>query len=61
MVKICGVRLKKGKRQGALSALHHQQPAAGCTQQLGFTVKRTMAAAQQLYEGIDIKGAGSKD
>jgi DNA topoisomerase-1 len=27
---------------------------------LGFTVKRTMAAAQQLYEGVDIKGAGTE-
>jgi DNA topoisomerase-1 len=27
---------------------------------LGFTVKRTMAAAQQLYEGIDIKGQGTE-
>jgi DNA topoisomerase-1 len=27
---------------------------------LGFTVKRTMTAAQQLYEGIDIKGDGSE-
>ena len=27
---------------------------------LGFTVKRTMAAAQQLYEGVDIKGVGTE-
>lgn len=27
---------------------------------LGFTVKRTMAAAQQLYEGVDIKGSGTE-
>jgi DNA topoisomerase-1 len=27
---------------------------------LGFTVKRTMTAAQQLYEGVDIKGAGTE-
>jgi DNA topoisomerase I, bacterial len=27
--------------------------------QLGFTTKKTMAVAQQLYEGIDIKGQGS--
>ncbi len=27
---------------------------------LGFTVRRTMAAAQQLYEGVDIKGAGTE-
>lgn len=27
---------------------------------LGFTVKRTMMAAQQLYEGIDIQGEGSE-
>ncbi len=29
------------------------------SRKLGFTTRRTMAAAQQLYEGIDIKGAGS--
>ncbi|MBR5614520.1 MAG: type I DNA topoisomerase [Clostridia bacterium] len=33
-----------------------QQEAA---RKLGFTAKRTMATAQQLYEGIDIKGSGS--
>ena len=33
-----------------------QQEAA---RKLGFTAKRTMQAAQQLYEGIDIKGSGS--
>ncbi len=33
-----------------------QQEAA---RKLGFTSKRTMQAAQQLYEGIDIKGSGS--
>ena len=33
-----------------------QQEAA---RKLGFTTKRTMAAAQQLYEGVDIKGKGS--
>ncbi len=33
-----------------------QQEAA---RKLGFTSKRTMATAQQLYEGIDIKGSGS--
>lgn len=33
-----------------------QQEAA---RKLGFTAKRTMAAAQQLYEGVDIKGGGS--
>lgn len=27
---------------------------------LGFTVKRTMVAAQQLYEGVDIKGSGTE-
>ncbi len=27
---------------------------------LGFTVRRTMAAAQQLYEGVDIKGIGTE-
>ncbi len=29
------------------------------SRKLGFTAKRTMAAAQQLYEGVDIKGSGS--
>ncbi len=33
-----------------------QQEAA---RKLGFTAKRTMATAQQLYEGVDIKGSGS--
>jgi len=33
-----------------------QQEAA---RKLNFTTKRTMATAQQLYEGIDIKGSGS--
>ncbi len=33
-----------------------QQEAA---RKLGFTAKRTMQAAQQLYEGVDIKGSGS--
>ncbi len=33
-----------------------QQEAA---RKLGFTTKRTMAAAQQLYEGVEIKGKGS--
>lgn len=33
-----------------------QQEAA---RKLGFTTKRTMMVAQQLYEGIDIKGRGS--
>ena len=33
-----------------------QQEAA---RKLGFTSKRTMATAQQLYEGVDIKGSGS--
>ncbi len=33
-----------------------QQEAA---RKLGFSAKRTMAAAQQLYEGVDIKGSGS--
>ncbi|MBN1437032.1 MAG: type I DNA topoisomerase [Sedimentisphaerales bacterium] len=33
-----------------------QQQAAN---RLGFTTKRTMRVAQQLYEGIDIKGIGS--
>ena len=33
-----------------------QQEAA---RKLGFTAKRTMATAQQLYEGVDIKGNGS--
>lgn len=29
------------------------------SRKLGFTARRTMAAAQQLYEGVDIKGKGS--
>ena len=29
------------------------------SRKLGFTTRRTMTAAQQLYEGVDIKGAGS--
>lgn len=29
------------------------------SRKLGFTTRRTMSAAQQLYEGIDIKGYGS--
>jgi len=29
------------------------------SRKLGFTTRRTMSAAQQLYEGIDIKGHGS--
>lgn len=29
------------------------------SRKLGFTARRTMAAAQQLYEGVDIKGSGS--
>ena len=29
------------------------------SRKLGFTVKRTMMAAQQLYEGVDIKGHGT--
>lgn len=33
-----------------------QQEAA---RKLNFTTKRTMATAQQLYEGVDIKGSGS--
>ncbi len=33
-----------------------QQEAA---RKLGFTAKRTMATAQQLYEGVEIKGSGS--
>ncbi|CAB1129079.1 DNA topoisomerase I [Candidatus Hydrogenisulfobacillus filiaventi] len=33
-----------------------QQEAA---RQLGFTVKRTMAVAQQLYEGLDVPGEGT--
>ena len=33
-----------------------QQEAA---RKLGFTAKRTMATAQQIYEGVDIKGSGS--
>ncbi len=33
-----------------------QQEAA---RKLGFTAKRTMATAQQLYEGVDVKGSGS--
>ncbi len=29
------------------------------SRKLGFTTRRTMSAAQQLYEGVDIKGSGS--
>ncbi len=29
------------------------------SRKLGFTARRTMSAAQQLYEGVDIKGSGS--
>ncbi|MGI6703168.1 MAG: type I DNA topoisomerase [Clostridia bacterium] len=53
--------LKKGKKTRSpyppYTTSSLQQDAHN---KLGFTVKRTMAAAQQLYEGIDIKGAGSE-
>ncbi|WP_094547448.1 type I DNA topoisomerase [Petroclostridium xylanilyticum] len=53
-------QVKKGERKRApappfiTSTL--QQEAS---RKLGFTAKRTMMAAQQLYEGVDIKGQGT--
>ena len=53
-------KVKKGERRRApappfiTSTL--QQEAS---RKLGFTAKRTMMAAQQLYEGVDIKGEGT--
>ncbi|WFD08839.1 type I DNA topoisomerase [Tepidibacter hydrothermalis] len=47
-------RRKSGPRPFTTSAL--QQEAAN---KLGFSTKKTMIVAQQLYEGIDIKGQGT--
>ena len=49
------------KRQAAqaLCPVHYQQPAAGCRKQAELYHKRSMMVAQQLYEGIEIKGSGT--
>ncbi|MDD3850145.1 MAG: type I DNA topoisomerase [Firmicutes bacterium] len=53
--------IKKGKKKRSpyppYTTSSLQQDAHN---KLGFTAKRTMATAQQLYEGIEIKGAGSE-
>ncbi len=52
-------KVKKGEKRRAPSppfvTSTLQQEAA---RKLGFSIKRTMSVAQQLYEGIDVKGAG---
>jgi len=54
------VEVKKGKRKRtpapAFTTSSMQQEAA---RKLGFTAKKTMMIAQQLYEGLDIKGEGT--
>ncbi len=52
-------KVKRGEKKRAPSppfvTSTLQQEAA---RKLGFSIKRTMSVAQQLYEGIDVKGAG---
>ncbi|MFZ5987448.1 MAG: type I DNA topoisomerase [Bacillota bacterium] len=53
-------KIKKGEKRKAppapFTTSTMQQEAA---RKLGFTTKKTMIVAQQLYEGIDIKGIGA--
>lgn len=55
--EVSDVRTKRTQRQAAppFTTSTLQQEAA---RKLGFTAKRTMAVAQQLYEGVDLRSSG---
>lgn len=50
---------KKQKRRMPLPPFITSTLQQAAARELGFTAKRTMVIAQQLYEGIEIKGEGS--
>ena len=44
------VRYKKARGNRKAHSLYHQYPATGSIRKLGFSTKKTMLLAQQLYE-----------
>jgi DNA topoisomerase I (EC 5.99.1.2) len=56
VIKAVEKRKEREARQKPFTTSSLQQEASG---KLSFTTKKTMIVAQQLYEGVDIKGKGS--
>ena len=53
--------VKKGERsEKGTDSVYDEYPAAGgCANALNFSTQKTMRLAQQLYEGVEIKGSGT--
>ena len=47
--------IKRGARSAPPPPLHHLHAAAGGLRKLGFTTRKTMRVAQDLYEGVELK------
>ena len=59
MQLFCGGTEKGRAQEKSAPALYHQHHAAGGGQGAEFFYQKTMRLAQQLYEGIEIKGNGT--
>ena len=51
--------MKRESAQKSAASFYNQYFAAGSFQALNFPISKTMRIAQQLYEGVDIKGQGT--
>ena len=50
---------KRRAPEKAAAAVYHQHPAAGGVKKLNMSTQKSMRLAQELYEGVSIKGRGN--